>query len=88
MSIFEAIMLVCFGAAWPLSIYKSLITKSVKGKSVQFSYCIGFGYLSGVIHKFLYSRDIVMVLYVINLLMVSADIFLYHRNLRLHRQSM
>ncbi len=29
-SFFEAIMLVCFGLAWPLNIIKSLRTKSTK----------------------------------------------------------
>ncbi|NLU10944.1 MAG: hypothetical protein GXW90_08450 [Tepidanaerobacter acetatoxydans] len=87
MSIFEVIMLVCFGMAWPMNIYKSLTTKSVEGKSCLFLYAIAIGYLSGIIHKIVYSRDIVLVLYVINLIMVSTDIFLYHRNVRLMRQN-
>jgi len=32
MSVFEAIMLLCFGAAWPFSIYKSYKSKSIMGK--------------------------------------------------------
>ena len=32
MSIYEIIMLICFGAAWPFSIYKSLKSKSTKEK--------------------------------------------------------
>lgn len=88
MSIFEVIMLLCFGAAWPLNIYKSLTTKSVEGKSVLFLYAIEIGYVSGIIHKYLYSRDIVMALYVLNFTMVFTDILLYYRNLRLHQQSM
>jgi len=35
--IFEIIMLVCFGAAWPLSIYKLLKTKNSGGKSLGFT---------------------------------------------------
>lgn len=85
MSIFEVIMLVCFGLAWPLNIYKSLKTKSVEGKSCLFLYAIQIGYLSGIIHKILYNYDIVLVLYIINFIMVSIDIFLYHRNVRLSR---
>ena len=34
MSIFEAVMIFCFGVSWPFSIYKSYRTKSVKGKSL------------------------------------------------------
>lgn len=82
MSIFELIMLVCFGLAWPVNIYKTLTTESVEGKSVGFMYVIVIGYISGIIHKFLYSRDFVLVLYVINLIMVSADIILYHLKVR------
>ena len=76
-------MLICFGMAWPLNIYKSITTRSVEGKSCLFLYVIVIGYLSGIIHKIVYNRDNVLILYVINLIMVSIDIFLYHRNVRL-----
>lgn len=87
MSIFEAIMLLCFGAAWPMNIYKSLTTRSVAGKSLAFLYAIEVRYLSGIIHKYLYSRDIIMALYIINFLMVMTDIILYYRNVRLYHQT-
>ncbi len=80
MSIFEALMLLSFGAAWPTQIFKSYTSRSTKGKSVLFLYIVILGYLSGIIHKILYSRDIVMVLYIINLLMVFTDIIFYYRN--------
>ncbi len=80
MSIFEAVMLICFGAAWPLNIYKSYKTRSTVGKSLPFILVIFTGYISGVTHKILYNRDIVLVLYIINLLMVFIDILLYFRN--------
>ena len=35
------------------------------------------GYIFGIIHKLLYSRDIVIWLYVFNALLVSFDLFLY-----------
>ena len=82
MSIFEALMLLSFGAAWPVQIYKSYTSKKTAGKSVMFLYIVVFGYLCGITHKILYSRDIVMILYIINLLMVSTDILLYYRNKR------
>jgi len=81
MSIFEALMLICFGLAWPASIYRSWKSRSTAGKSVLFLYIIGFGYVCGAIHKVLYSRDIVIVLYVVNLFMVLIDIGLYYRNI-------
>lgn len=77
MSIFEAIMLIMFGAAWPMNIAKSLRSKSTKGKSLTFLIMIVIGYISGIINKILYSPDIVLVLYIINLLMISTDLFLY-----------
>lgn len=76
-SFFEAIMLVCFGLAWPLNIIKSLRAKTTKGKSIWFLLAIFIGYVAGIIHKILYSRNIVLVLYCINLFMVSVDMLLY-----------
>lgn len=82
MSIFEAIMLICFGMAWPISIYKSWKSQSNAGKSVAFLYVVLIGYASGITHKLLYSRDWVIALYTINCLMVLIDTLLYYRNTR------
>ena len=46
---------------------------------------VELGYISGIIHKLLYSRDIVMALYILNALMVAADITLYIINKRRER---
>ena len=80
MSVFEIIMLVCFGAAWPFSIYKSYCSKSNKGKSVVFLFIVFIGYIAGILHKVLFNYDLVIVLYGINAVMVSVDILLYFRN--------
>ena len=80
MSIFEIIMLLCFGAAWPFSIRKSIVSKSVTGKSFAFLLIVWIGYLAGILHKIFYHPDIVIVFYVINLTMVSVDVALYLRN--------
>lgn len=77
LSIFEIIMLVCFGVAWPVSIYKSLTSKTTKGKSVIFLIIIFFGYISGIIHKILYDLNIVIIFYIINCLMVAIDIIIF-----------
>lgn len=79
-SIFETIMLLCFGAAWPVSIYKSYTSKSVKGKSVLFLIIIIMGYAAGIVHKLYYTEDKKIALYVINMIMVSIDLMLYFRN--------
>lgn len=87
MSIFEAIMLLCFGAAWPFSIIKSYKSRSVAGKSPYFLIVVIIGYISGIINKILYSNDIVMYLYILNLLMVATDLALYYRNVKLVKES-
>lgn len=80
LSIFEAGMLICFGLAWPANIYKSIKSRSTKGKSSMFLIIIVVGYIFGIIHKILYSRDVVLILYLINVLMVLVDLTLYYRN--------
>lgn len=85
MSVFEIIMLMCFGFAWPTSIMKSLRSKSVEGKSVLFLYVILMGYIFGIIHKFTYNLDFVVLLYMLNFVMVFIDLLLYYRNRRLAR---
>jgi uncharacterized membrane protein YbjE (DUF340 family) len=87
MSIFEIIMLVCFGAAWPFSIYKSYHARNNSGKSLQFLIIVLVGYLSGILHKLLFNFDIVIGLYALNFLMVFIDIMLYVRNRRISRSA-
>ncbi|MBT3295683.1 MAG: hypothetical protein HN383_10455 [Verrucomicrobia bacterium] len=77
MSVFEAGMLVCFGISWPISIIKSLRTKVVQGKSPIFMTVVALGYVSGMIHKIVYSFDQVFLLYVFNFVMVTIDLGLY-----------
>ncbi|RNC29727.1 MAG: hypothetical protein AWM53_00344 [Candidatus Dichloromethanomonas elyunquensis] len=77
------IMLLCFGSAWPFSIYTSYKTRTAKGKSAFFLFVLLIGYLSGIMHKILYSFDYILILYVLNFCMVGIDILLYFRNKRL-----
>ncbi len=79
MSLFEIVMLVCFGVSWPISIAKALRTKTVKGKSPGFMAVICLGYLSGMLHKVFYSYDWVIFLYGLNLALVATDLGLYFR---------
>lgn len=83
MSIFEIIMLICFGAAWPFSIYKSYTARSNKGKSVFFTAIIFAGYISGILHKTYYYPDKVRYLYMLNAIMVFIDMMLFVRNKKL-----
>ena len=76
-SVFEAVMLVCFGVSWPISIAKTLRTKVVVGKSPLFMAIVSFGYVNGVVHKALYSLDWIIVLYAMNTVLVATDLVLY-----------
>jgi len=86
--IFEAIMLVCFGMAWPISILKSWRSRTNKGKSLFFLIIIEIGYACGLIHKIWWQSavDGVVWLYVLNAVMVTIDVGLYARNYRLEKR--
>ena len=85
MGIFEFMMLVCFGASWPFSIVKSIRSKSTKGKSLMFMTLVEFGYMFGIVHKLLYSRNWVIWMYIVLFIVVAIDIALYFRNRRLEK---
>ncbi len=87
MSLFEIIMLLCFGAAWPVSLWKSWTSRTNAGKSVAYLCIIVLGYVAGIIHKVLNDPDLVTFLYALNMTMVSADIVLWFRNDRLARRT-
>jgi hypothetical protein len=80
MSVFEIVMLICFGAAWPFSIAKAYRSRANSGKSLIFLILILIGYVSGTTHKLLYKPDRVVFLYMLNGLMVAADIAIHFRN--------
>ena len=80
MGIFEFLMLVCFGFSWPFSILKSIRSRSTKGKSLVFMLLVLCGYVFGIIHKLLYSRDWVIWAYATAMLLVVIDLLLYVRN--------
>lgn len=82
MSPLEALMLICFGAAWPFSIYRSLRSRSTNGKSLLFMLVLILGYLAGIANKLANGADLVLWLYVLNLIMVSTDAGLWIRNRR------
>ncbi len=79
MSIFEIGMLLCFGTAWPLSIYKSLKSQSVEGKSLRFLIVVFVGYISSTLHKIYYNYDPVIYLYIFNGVMIAVDMLLYFK---------
>lgn len=78
--IFEAIMLLCFGAAWPVSIYKAYKSRTAKGVSMMFMYILLIGYAFGILNKIMTEVDYVLALYLLNTIMVSINIVLVLRN--------
>jgi hypothetical protein len=83
--LFEAVMLICFGVSWPISIAKSLRTRFVRGKSPLFMSLVVIGYGSGIVHKVMNPvvanglARYVIWLYALNLAMVLTDLALYYR---------
>ena len=92
--ILEVVMIVSFGASWPMNVLKSWKARTTKGKSLAFLCLILFGYIAGIAGKLLnpvYMAEIaekwyVLFFYVLNFIMVGTDLILYFRNSRLDKQ--
>ena len=93
--ILEVIMIISFGASWPLNVIKSYKARTAKGKSLGFLLLIFFGYVAGIISKLVNDAYIaqigqkwyVLFFYVLNFIMVGADLVMYVRNRRLDKLS-
>ncbi len=88
---FEAVMVACFGLSWPFSVVKSYKARTVKGKSLIFLFAIWVGYIFGIAGKIIKGVTddgftYVFYFYIFNLIVVSADLVLYFRNLRLDKK--
>jgi len=89
----EIVMIVSFGASWPMNVLKSYKARTAKGKSVAFLILILFGCIAGITGKLLnevYMADFaqkwyVLFFYVLNFIMVATDFVLYLRNRRLDK---
>ena len=93
--ILEIVMIVSFGASWPLNVLKSYRARTTKGKSLPFLVLIFCGYIAGIASKFLNetymsefsSKWYVLIFYFINLLHRTIDLALYCRNYRLDKMT-
>ena len=91
----EIIMIVSFGASWPLNLMKSYKARTTKGKSLAFLLLIFFGYIAGISSKLINpaymatfaEKWYVLFFYVLNLLMVGMDLCVYARNYRLDKEN-
>ena len=92
--ILEIIMIVSFGASWPVNVHKSYKARTTKGKSLVFLLLIFFGYIAGITSKLVneaYMASIgekwyVLFFYVLNFIMVGIDIVMYARNRQLDKK--
>ena len=91
--ILEILMLICFGFSWPLNVIKSYKARTAKGKSLPFLLLIISGYIAGIASEFVNpafdfaAKWYVLFFYVLNFLMVGADLVLYVRNYHLDQAS-
>lgn len=91
--ILEIIMIVSFGASWPMNVMKSYKARTAKGKSLAFLCLILFGYVAGIASKFMNEAYMaafaekwyVLFFYVLNFVMVFADFCIYFRNKKLDK---
>ena len=92
--ILEIAMLISFGASWPINLRKNIKAHSTKGISLFFYLLIFFGYIAGIVSKFLneaymsaFSKKwYVLAFYFINLIVVGLNIIVYFRNKNLERK--
>ena len=93
--ILEIVMIVSFGASWPMNVLKSWRARTTKGKSLAFLCLIFFGYIAGITSKLtneaymaaFSQKWYVLFFYVLNLLMVGCDLCLYYRNYLLDKKN-
>ncbi|MBQ9341378.1 MAG: hypothetical protein IJK13_00800 [Lachnospiraceae bacterium] len=87
-SIFETIMLVCFGLSWPLNVIKAYKARTAKGTSLPFLLLIITGYLGGIAAKVVNGQfNYVLIVYLINLSIVLVNLAIYVRNAALDNRA-
>jgi len=92
----EALMILCFGLSWPISIRKSWISRTAKGKSLFFEVFIWVGYIFGIARKFMLFGAATSPLgwlfylgwafYFLNFIEITVDMLLYFRNVKLDNE--
>lgn len=83
-NILEVIMLLCFGASWPINLHKAVKARTAKGTSLPFFLLIELGYLCGIMAKVISDNiNYVLFFYFLNVLVVGLNIAVYFRNRRI-----
>ena len=84
----EAIMMICFGLSWPMALVKNIRAKSAKGMSLPFILLIISGYVAGTIAKVISDNiTYVLIVYLLNLTIVTMNLMVYFYNRRLDRKN-
>ena len=96
-TVFEIVMVLCFGASWTFNIIRAYKARTTKGTSLQFTVLIGIGYVGGILSKIFAWIDktkqglsywdglkvLAFVFYIINLCMILTAVGIYFRNKKL-----
>lgn len=93
--ILEIVMILSFGISWPLNLAKAYKARSTRGTSLSFLCLIFFGYIAGIISKFLNpsymasfaTKWYVLIFYFLNLIMVGLNLVVYFRNKKLDKEN-
>lgn len=91
--ILEITMVLCFGASWPLNLWKNYWSRSAEGKSLAFLLLVFIGYVAGIAAKLMsesYMTEFdrkwyVVMFYCLNLLMVGTNVCIHLRNMHLDK---
>ena len=87
----EALTIFCFGLSWPISIRKSIVSRTARGKSLFFEVFLLIGYACGIARKVIqvvggasgFIFYLSFFFYVLNFIELSIDVALYFRNKKL-----
>ena len=86
--VLEIMMIISFGASWPVNVMKSYKARTAKGQSLLFLLFIIAGYVAIIASKIIlftikeptWINWIAFAFYIINILMVTTDLCIYFRN--------
>ena len=83
----ELIMLICFGASWPVNTYNNWKARTAKGSNWQFLAMVTAGYIAGVFSHLIGdgSFNWIIIAYLINIAFIIINLLVYFRNCKLDK---
>lgn len=96
-NLFEAFTIFCFGLSWPISIRKSYVSRTAKGKSLFFEVFLIIGYAFGIARKFIqlsylgedgFLFYLSFFFYLLNFVEIAVDVALYFRNKHIDKMAL